>query len=127
MPTFFPVTAILQALVSDSSADVDGNPDAQFISATVTFTPSVSQVNAEGKVLRLAPIKARTDNVDGVLKTIDGHSVTLVANTFGITGMHYTVSFTNVVYDKGNRDIPSFSFLAPTTSTAVDLATVQKL
>lgn len=126
MPTFFPVTGTLQALVSDSSADTDGDPDAQFISATLTFTPSTSQVFAEGKLLRLAPIKARTNNVDGVLKTIDGHTVSLVADTFGI-GLTYTVTFTNVVYDKGSRDIPSFSFAAPTDTSAVDLASVEKL
>lgn len=124
--TYFPVAATLQALISDTSADTDGNPDIQNISATVTFTPSTQQVYADGAVYRLAPIVARTNSEDGVLKTIDGHSVTLVANTFGIPDMTYLVEFTNVVYGKGSREIEPFRFTAPTTNAAVDLSTVQR-
>jgi hypothetical protein len=129
--TYFPVTAVLKAINTDTSADVDGTPDTQYISSTVTFTPNVDQVHSttDTTIYRLQPIVGRTNIPDGALKTIDGHTLTLVANTavLDIDELIYTVEFTNVVYDKADREIRPFRFLAPTTATAVDLATVERL
>lgn len=129
--TYFPVTAVLKAVNTDSSADVDGNPDIQFISSTVTFTPSVAQVHStsDDTIYRLEPIQGRTNPDDGALKTIDGHTLTLVANSaaLDLDELIYHVTFANVVYDKADREIQPFSFVAPTGATAVDLATVERL
>jgi hypothetical protein len=129
--TYFPVTGVFKAVNTDSSLDVDGNPDIQFISSTVTFTPSVDQVHStlDDTIYRLEPIQGRTNPDDGALKTIDGHTLTLVANTtaLDLDELIYTVTFTNVVYDKGDRDIAGFRFAAPTAATAVDLATVERI
>jgi hypothetical protein len=129
--TYFPVTAVLKAVNTDSSLDADGNPDTQFISSTITFTPSVDQVfsTLDDTVYRLEPITGRTNPDDGALKTIDGHTVSLVANStaLDLDELIYSVAFTNVVYDKGDRDIEGFRFLAPTAATAVDLATVERI
>jgi hypothetical protein len=129
--TYFPVTAVLKAVNTDSSADVDGNPDTQFITSTITFTPSVAQVHSttDDTIYRLQPVVGRTNPDDGALKTIDGHTLTLVANTaaLDLDELIYSVVFTNVVYDKANRQINPFRFLAPTAATAIDLATVERL
>lgn len=129
--TYFPVTAVLKAVVSDTSADVDGAPNIQFISCFVHFTPSVDQVRSstDHVIYQLATITARTNPSDGVLKNIDGTAVSLVANTteLDLDELIYTVSFSNVVYGEADQEIPSFAFLAPTTSTTVDLATVERL
>lgn len=134
--TYFPVTAILKAAVSDTSGDVDGNPDIQFISCFVYFHPSETQVynTTDTTIYRLETIRARTLPDDGVLKNIDGTQVSLVANTSNLKRtdgqpltLTYKVTFDHVVYAEGDQQIDSFSFLAPTTSTTVDLTTVTRL
>jgi hypothetical protein len=129
--TYFPVTAILKAIVSDTSADPDGTPNTQFISCFVNFTPSVNQVysTTDHTMYKLAPIRARTNPDDGVLKNIDGTPVSLVANTteLDIDELTYKVTFSNVVYGEAEQTIQPFSFVAPTTNTTVDLTTVARL
>jgi hypothetical protein len=127
---YFPVTGVLKAVNTDSSLDVDGNPDTQFITSTVTFTPDPAEVRAtDGTTYRLEPIQGRTNPDDGALKTIDGHTLTLVANnaTLALDQLVYKVDFTNVVYDKADRELESFSFVAPTGTTPVDISTVDRL
>ncbi|CKH13374.1 hypothetical protein PXH78_33110 [Mycolicibacterium smegmatis] len=130
--TYFAVTGTLHALISDSSTDDDGNPDVQYISCFVDFAPSVRQVHSstDNIVYRLQTIRGRTSVDDGELKTIDGNTLTLVANSaaLDLEALYYTVTFSNVVYD-GKRDqvIEGFRFLAPTDDTAIDLSTVERL
>jgi hypothetical protein len=129
--TYFPVTAILKAVVSDTSGDVDGTPDIQYISCFVHFTPSVNQVysTTDHTMYKLATIRARTNPSDGVLKNIDGTPVSLVANTteLDIDELTYKVSFTNVVYGEAEQTIQPFSFVAPIGNTAIDLTTVDRI
>ncbi|CQD07184.1 hypothetical protein BN970_01348 [Mycolicibacterium conceptionense] len=128
--TQFPVTGTFQAVISDSS-DAGGESDVQNISSTVWFTPSVQQVYSasEGKVIRLAPVRARTNPDDGMLRTIDGNTVSLISNSaaLGLENLYWTVTFSNVVYDRAEREITSFTFEAPQDSTPVDLATVARV
>lgn len=130
--SYFDVVGKLQAVISDSG-DAGGDPDVQNISSTVTFYPSVEQVHsaADGVVYRLQPVKGRTNPGDGQLKTVDGSTVSLPANTsaLGLPELRYRVVFTNVVYDKQPEPvIESFEFVAPTDpDTTVDLATVERL
>ena len=125
--TYFPVTGSIIAVIADSSSDEDGIPEEQPVSSTVTFTPSVNEVNFEGKIVRLRPIRARTEE-DGILKTIDGNGVELAANCFGLDELTYKVEFTNVSYDKlHDQKLNAFRFVAPTTATTVDLSTVERV
>lgn len=130
---FFTVTGLLKAIRSDSP-DAGGDPDTQFISSTVWFIPSVRQVHsaADLTVYRLNPLRARTSVEDGVLRTVDENPVKLPANNaaLGLDELFYDVHFEDVVYDL--RAFPAalvdgFRFLAPTTATTIDLATVPRL
>jgi hypothetical protein len=128
---FFTVTAVLKAIRTDGN-DAGGDPDTQFISSTVWFTPSVLQIHSavDSTVYRLQPIRTRTDVADGVLRTIDGSAVKLVANNSAIAldELFYDVTFTDVVYDRQPEPVvDGFRFLAPTSATSVDLATVPRL
>lgn len=127
---FFSVTGVLKAIRTDS-ADAGGDPDTQFISSTVTFTPSTRQVHSatEGAIIRLQPIRARTDVADGVLRTVDGNTVKLPVNnaSLDLDDLWWDVTFTNVVMDKQAEPvIDGFRFLGPTTVTTIDLATVER-
>ncbi|AID58984.1 hypothetical protein PBI_GAIA_168 [Mycobacterium phage Gaia] len=124
--TYFEVTGSLLAIVSDASSDEDGQPQEQPISSTVTFTPSVKEVRAEGKIIRLQPIRARTVET-GELVNIDDTTVELLADTFGV-GLTYRVDFSDVTYDKmRNQRVEPFRFAAPTDATPVDIATVERV
>lgn len=127
--TYFPVTATLRAVVSDSS-DAGGDPDLQNISSFCYFKPSVKQVydTDTNTIYRLQTIRARTNIDDGQLKNIDGTTVSLVANTSNlhIDELTYTVSFDHTVYDEGHNEILPFTFTAPTDTTPIDLATVER-
>lgn len=130
---FFPVSAVLKAIRTDS-VDEGGDPDIQFISSTVWFTPSTFQVFSalDLTIYRLQPIRARTDVSDGVLRTINGDTVKLPANSaaVGLDELLYSVEFTDVVYDtKVTPDplVQGFQFVAPVDSTEVKLATVPRL
>jgi hypothetical protein len=131
--TNFTVTGIISAVISDSSADVLGDPDVRPVSCTVVFTPSVRQVYSEGHVYHLEAIKARTNTTTGALETIDVSPVKLTANTgIGLPPgeLTYTVSFEDVVMPgtKGRKvDLSPFRFAAPTSATTVDLAAVTRL
>lgn len=132
--TYFSVTATIKAIRTDSAIDVGGDPETQFVSSTVTFSPSVSQVYSatEDAIIRLQPIRGRTDVSDGVLHTVDGSALKLPANSaaLDVDELFYDVTFSNVVYDLGAQPkaiIDGFRFLAPTTSETIDLATVERL
>lgn len=132
MATFFTVMDTYRAYISDG-ADAGIEPDEQFISGTVTFTPSVSETVIEigGGVtttVRLEPIIGRFNDPDGVLSTLDGTpGVGLLvgsddeeSNLFGLT---YKVEFSNVVYaKKRNQRIDPFRFKAPTAATIIRLS-----
>lgn len=128
---FFPAVAVIKCVRTDS-VDAGGDPDTQFVSSTVTFTPSVRQVHsaADDVIYRLQPLRGRTDVADGVLHTVDGSTLKLVANSaaLDLDELFYDVTFTNVVYDKQVEPLlDGFRFLAPQDSTQVDLATVERL
>ena len=135
--TYFPVTAILKAAVSDTSTDPDGDPDIQFVSSFVYFAPSEAQVYdpTDATIYRLTTIKARTNPSDGALKNIDGSTVHLVANTPTLEDLQgniietltYEVTFDHTVYGEANQEIQPFRFLAPVDATPVDLASVERL
>jgi hypothetical protein len=127
--TYFPVTGIFKAVVSDAG-DAAGDPDVEGISSFVYFTPSVDQVysTTDLTIYRLPRIRCRTNSIDGVLKNIDDTQPGLVANVgFDLEHLYYTVSFDHVVYDEREQIIKPFKFEAPTDSTPVDLATVERL
>ena len=128
--TYFPVVAVIKAIRTDS-VDAGGDPDTQFVSSTVTFTPSVSQIHsvADEVIYRLQPLRGRTDVADGVLRTVDGNTLKLVANTsvLGLDELFYDVTFSNIVYDRQPDPlIDGFRFLAPEDTTEIDLATVER-
>lgn len=128
--TFFRLTGTLESVNPDTSSDEDGLPDLQPISSTVTISPSVSQVYADGKLVRLNPIVARTTHVDGTLKNTDGSEVQVPANVgLGLSSLVWTVSFSDVVYNKLDQPtITSFSFEAPKSSgQTLDFATLTRL
>ena len=127
------MSAVLKAVHTDS-VDEGGDPDIQFISSTVWFIPSIKQIHSDvdTTIYRLQPIRTRTDVADGVLRTINGDAVKLVANTaaIGVSELFYDVIFEDVVYDTKVTPEPlidGFRFLAPTTATTIDLATVPRL
>lgn len=127
----FTVTGLFKAIVSDGN-DPGGDPDIQLISGTATFTPSIREATTDGALHRLQPIIGRM-NDDGVLRTIhDDEGVNLVcgdaAEGAPLHGLSYRVDFSNVVYDKQrNQRIESFRFLAPTETTTIDIATVERI
>lgn len=132
---YFTVTGKFQAIISDASSDEDNQPQVQNISGLVKFTPSAREVASSSlsptTIVRLQPIQGRIEE-DGVLKTIDGNTgVKLVANTAALgplAELSYLVEFTNVVYDKlKDQRIEPFRFMAPTSSTTIDLATVARI
>lgn len=134
--TYFEVTGTFKAVISDTSDDVDGDPDTDNISSFVYFTPSVNQVwsTTDDTIYRLQPIRARTNVADGILKNIDGTTVNLVANTAELENsdgtaldLTYAVTFDHVVYDEADREIAGFTFQAPTDDTAINLATVERI
>lgn len=128
--TYFPVTGTFKALISDAS-DAGGDPDTQNISAFIYFTPSDKQIFSavDQTVYRLQPVRGRMNIADGEVKTIDGSTLTLVANSaaLGLEKLYYTVTFSSVVYDKADQVMEGFTFEAPQDSTPVDLATVARV
>lgn len=134
--TYFTVEAYGFAVNVDY-VDVGTDPDLQPITATVTFKPRVgvgSLLQAPNyttpALIALSPIVARLDE-DGKLHTVAGDlGVKLVANTavLGLTtDLIYDVIWSNVKYNKKSQSISPFGFVAPTTATTINLATVEKL
>ncbi|MUM06207.1 hypothetical protein B5P44_15630 [Mycobacterium sp. CBMA 213] len=125
------MTGTFKALISDSS-DAGGEVDTQNISAFIYFKPSTVQVASalDSTIYRLQTIRARMNASDGQVKNVDGTTLSLVANSaaMDLDHLYYTVSFDHVVYD-GKQDmvLDPFTFEAPTDSTPVDLATVQRI
>lgn len=127
---YFTVT---QPAVQDIQTNDEGgnSPEVHNISALVTFTPSVHEVQSavlDATVL-LRPIQGRI--VNGVLCAIDGTvGIKLVANTSALGTLDtltYQVDYSKVVFDSAERSMRSFAFTAPTTATTVDLNTVTRL
>lgn len=130
---YFTVVANLTAFITDY-VDPGYAPDQQPISATVKFIPRLPTgqiIWIPGQGVVLSTITARFDP-DGILRTIIGDvGVQLVANTpiLGLTQpLIWDVSFSNVIYARGDRYLQPFGFAAPTTGGGiVDLSLVTKL
>lgn len=134
--TYFTVNAYgISVNVDYTDEGVD--PDLQPITATVTFKPRVgvgSLLQAPSyttpALVALPPIVARLDE-DGKLHTVAGDlGVRLVANTpvLGLSGdLIYDVIWSNVKYNKKSQTISPFGFVAPTSDTPVDLASVTRV
>ena len=130
---FFTVTGKIQVLVTD--ADDEGiEPDLGPVTGLVTFTPVVSVVPSSTlspvSIAILAPILARIED-DGVLRTLEGDDgVKLVANTAALGPLPelvYKVEFSKMKWDGKSQSLDPFHFLAPTSATSVDLATVPRV
>lgn len=109
-------------------------PTVGFISGTVTFTPSVTEIDGQplGATVLLDPIHGRFSSDDGVLRSLNGTTgVGLVDNVgLGLAEgqLSYVVTYTNVNFDGlDERQIASFRFAAPGNGDAVDLNTVARL
>lgn len=130
---FFTMTGKLQALVTDS-ADVGGEPDLGVVTGLVIFTPETpvvaSATMTPTTLALLDPITGRIDE-DGVLRTINGDTgVKLVANSEALGPLPelvYKVTFTKMKWDKAERPLSGFRFVAPTTAATVDLSTVPRV
>ena len=125
---------VVQPLVEDvETNDSGGNtPEVHLISALVTFTPSVAEIQSSSldATILLRPIVGRI--VDGVLCSLDDTpGIKLVAYTADLgtlpDPLTYQVDYSKVRFDKGDRSMRSFRFTAPTSATTVDLNTVTRL
>ena len=128
---YFTVT---QPLVHDvETSDESGNlPEIHPISATVKFTPSVSEVQSseEDATILLRPILGRIE--DGVLVAIDSTvGIQLVDDTSALgtlaSPLTYRVDYSLVVFDKAERSMKSFRFAAPGDQSGINLNTVARL
>jgi len=133
MPAELVYFDVVQPLVQvvQTNDESGHTPEVHTVSAIVTFTPSITEVQSAdlGATVMLRPITGRI--VNGELKAIDGTpGIELLANTteLGIDGpLTYRVDYSRVVFDGGNRAISSFRFQAPTEATTIDLNTVARL
>lgn len=125
---------VVQPNVQDvETNDSAGNtPEVHQISALVTFTPSVNEIQSSSldATILLRPIIGRI--VDGVLCALDDTpGVKLVAYTAELgtlpDPLTYTVEYSKVRFDKGDRTMRAFRITAPTSATTVDLNTVTRL
>lgn len=129
--TYFDVT---QPLVEDvETSDVSGHtPEVHLISALVTFTPSVAEIQSSAldATILLRPIIGRI--VDGELCSLDDTpGIELVAYTedLGVLPepLTYVVEYSKVRFDKGDRSMRSFRIAALTGAGTVDLNRVERL
>ncbi len=129
--TFFDV---VQPLVEDvETNDSSGHtPEVHLISALVTFTPSVTEIQSSAldATILLRPITGRI--VEGVLCSLDDTpGIELVAATddLGVLPdpLTYAVEYSKVRFDQGDRSLRSFRFLALTGPGTVNLNTVERL
>ncbi|GLE59551.1 hypothetical protein NJBCHELONAE_48640 [Mycobacteroides chelonae] len=131
---YFTVTGRVTTLGVDY-VDADTHPDELALSVLVDFFPRVKA----GKVLwcstltpprgiSLRPMRARFDT-DGVLKTIQGTSVELLARNAALPldELIYDVVFSRGQYNGQDLYIEPFAFQAPTSATTIDFSTVVKL
>ena len=125
---------VTQPLVHDvETSDETGNlPEIHPISALVTFTPNVSEVQSaelDATVL-LRPIVGRIE--EGVLVSIDSTvGIQLVDETSALgtlaKPLTYACAYSKVVFDKAERSVKSFRFAAPGDGSGVNLNTVARL
>jgi hypothetical protein len=92
-------------------------------SATVPITNTAEL--SQNTSLAIAPIQARIYN--GELQTIDQANtpnIQLLANSavLGIPSLIYDVAFSNVIYASSAQVLSNFAFVAPTSSTTIDLS-----
>jgi hypothetical protein len=125
---------VVQPTVEDiETNDSSGHtPEVHMISALVTFTPNVSEIQSSSldATILLRPIVGRI--VDGVLCSLDDTpGIELVAYTADLgtlpEPLAYRVDYSKVVFDKGVRSMRSFRFAALTGPGTVDLNTVERL
>ncbi len=107
-------------------------PEVHQISALVTFTPSVSEIQSSAldATILLRPIIGRI--VEGILCSLDDTpGIELVAATedLGVLpeDLTYVVEYSKVVFDKGQRSLRSFRFAALTGPGTVDLNRCERL
>lgn len=125
---------VVQPLVEDiETNDSSGHtPEVHLISALVTFTPSVSEIQSSSldATILLRPITGRI--VDGVLCSLDDTpGIELVAYTADLgvlpEPLTYAVEYSKVRFDKGDRSLRSFRFAALTEPGTVDLNRCERL
>ena len=125
---------VVQPLVEDiQTNDESGNtPEVHRISALVTFSPSVAEVQSASldATILLRPIIGRI--VNGTLCAIDGTpGIKLVANTSALgtlaSPLTYRVDYSKAVFDGAERPMRSFIFTAPSSATTVDLNVVTRI
>jgi hypothetical protein len=125
---------VVQPNVEDvETNDSSGHtPEVHLISALVTFTPSVEEIQSSAldATVLLRPIVGRI--VDGVLCSLDDTpGIELVAYTAALgtlpDPLTYRVDYSKVRFDKGDRALRSFRFAALTGPGTVDLNTVARL
>lgn len=133
MPELTYFTVIQPSVKDVQTNDEGGNdPEIHNISALVTFTPSVTEIqsSAMDATVLLRPIMGRI--VNGELCAIDGTpGIQLVANT-NVLGtladpLTYRVDYSKVIFDEAERSMRSFRITAPTSATTVNLNTVTRL
>ena len=107
-------------------------PEVHQISALVTFTPSITEIQSSAldATILLRPIQGRI--VSGELCAIDGTiGIELVANT-EVLGtlpkpLTYRVDYSKVVFDGAERSMKSFAFQALTGPGTVNFNAVERL
>lgn len=129
--TYFDVvqTTVEDVETNDSSGHT---PEVHLISALVTFTPSVAEIQSSSldATILLRPIVGRI--VDGVLCSLDDTpGIELVAYTAALgtlpEPLTYQVDYSKVRFDKGDRSMRSFRFAALTAAGTVYLNRVTRL
>lgn len=139
----FTLTGRIQAVVSDSTPEVDGDPDTDpdinGIHASLTATPFVHDDNGKPvswrvvkaaaltphpAVILLQPIRGRMDN--GILKRNAAQTdLRLVAQCSALAlpaghQLGYEITFQNATFDGGPQTVPAFKFYAPTVADGAD-------
>lgn len=120
---FGTVTGRFLAIVADSPADSDDEPDLAPVTGQVRFTPSLAAGVAEGAIVLPTPVTADLDS-QGYVSLNGVRGVTLVAtDSTGINPSNFTyaVSFIDLRYSGIPLTYRSFSFNLP-AGTAVDLS-----
>ncbi|SKM81321.1 Uncharacterised protein [Mycobacteroides abscessus subsp. massiliense] len=136
-PESFTVSYDAWAGVADRVTDPDNEPDIRPVTATMLFRYRVPagwafrapNYNPRPTDFALDTFTARLD--EGQLKQLDGTlNLKLIANTplLGWTeDLYIDISFTNVVFNRGDRTWRPFAIKAPTAGGAtVNLTTVQR-
>ncbi|SLJ40262.1 Uncharacterised protein [Mycobacteroides abscessus subsp. abscessus] len=137
LPESFTVSYDTWAGVTDRQTDPDSEPDIRPVTGTILFryrVPSgwafrAAEYDPRPTDFALDTFTARLD--EGRLKQLDGTvNVKLIANTPLLAWdqpLYIDISFSNVVFNRGDRSWRNFAIVAPTTGGGtVNLTTVQR-